>query len=252
MHINTLTAEPITREQVLEILNDDLRHDSYFMLDEEDDKRLHFDTPVDDWREVADLLDWRELAEALNEYWRIDVPEDRWKATLEPAKKKNLWHVCDLIAEHATIEVVRTPSLMGRPCRPAGMFFAIKELLARDGADVSRLIPSTPITQFSIDHLDVFVSRISPLVPGRLPKMKYDHPSDTIIIPLLISYGFMVVSIGISWWVPYLWIVFLAVFAAMYCIMQTVAGMKPTNVSFGDLTTFRDLANLLASDSSGK
>lgn len=63
--------------------------------------KLNFDTTVSEWREACDLVGWRQLAGLLNEYWDLDIPLDEWKHVLEPAEKRTLRDVCELLATEA-------------------------------------------------------------------------------------------------------------------------------------------------------
>lgn len=63
--------------------------------------KLNFDTTVSEWREACDLVGWRQLAGLLNEFWDLDIPLDEWKHVLEPAEKRTLRDVCELLATEA-------------------------------------------------------------------------------------------------------------------------------------------------------
>lgn len=60
--------------------------------------RLTLETTIAQWRTACDLMGWRQLATSLNEYWQTDIPLERWKSVLEPAEKRQLRDVCELLA----------------------------------------------------------------------------------------------------------------------------------------------------------
>jgi hypothetical protein len=57
--------------------------------------------------------------------------------------------LCERIAQGVSIPVIVPVRVLGQPCLAAGAFLTVQRLLADDGADVSAVGPSTPLT----DHL---------------------------------------------------------------------------------------------------
>ena len=153
-----------------------------------------------------------------------------------------------LLAKNIDVENVTVPTFFGRPCAPAGVFFAVRELLARDGADISRLRPSAPLSDYTIRHVSVFAGPISQLAPGALPPMKIDHPlhdqSTCLSIVCLIAF---MGSLAIAGWQPFLWIPMMFL-TALSCGWNwyTARAMCADSVTFGELQTFRDLCVALA------
>jgi len=248
MILNTLHESKPTALDILSILRDQHRHQCECDPEADPDIELSFDSSVQDWRHACDLVKWKPLALALNEHWGIDVPLSAWEGVLAPPKSRRLEDVCRLIAEHATIETVVAPTVLGRVCVPAGMFFAVRELLERDGADVRQLLPSSSISDYAVDHFRTIAGPISQIAPGLLPAIKIDHPeydraSWAMIVCLAGSFG----SLAAVTWVPFLVIFFLLGSGGCWLWMWHVARYtKPASVTFGDLKTVRDVCVTLA------
>src|SRR5262249_34632314 len=168
-------------------------------------------------------------------------------AVLEPAEAQRLEDVCAFIAEQATRPRIRPASLFGAPCLTAGVFLTIRSLLHRAGADVHRLTPSTPLAPFARRHLEVFLGPITRLAPGALPPVDIQTPVyDTTVWGSLIGLLF----IGIGSWASVPWLTIAGGFIFVVSYLTTwvaVAWFLPSRVDFGDVRTFRDLAQIIAS-----
>ncbi|MFN6207192.1 MAG: hypothetical protein ACK49R_12205, partial [Planctomycetota bacterium] len=248
MNINTLTRSKPSATDILAVLRDEHRHQCECDPEADPDIDLSFDSTIQDWRYACDLVEWKPLAIALNEQWSIDVPLSIWKPLLNPPKKQRLEGVCKLIAEHATIERVVVPSILGRRCVPAGVFFAVRELLERDGADVADFRPSSQLSSYSTDHFRALAGPVSHLAPGLLPAIKIEHPDyDRASCALIICVFGLFVSLFAVKWAPFVWIPFL--FGSVFCwfwTWQAARNTKPAAVTFGDLKTIRDVCTTLA------
>jgi len=248
MILNTLSESKPTAADILAIIRDQHRHQCECDPEADADFELSFDSTVQDWRLACDLVRWKPLAQALNEHWGIDVPLSTWATVLTPAKAKRLEGVCRLIADHTTIETVSAPVVFGRICVPAGVFYAVRELLERDGADVRQLRPSSALSGYAVDHFRTIAGPISQLAPGLLPTIKIDHPEyDRASWAMIICLIGLLASLAMVSWLPFLSIFFLLGSAACWLWMWHAARhTKPAAVTFGDLKTIRDVCVTLA------
>lgn len=248
MKMNTLFRSKATAADILAILRDQHRHQCECDPEADPDFDLSFDSSVQDWRSACDLVKWKPLALALNDQWGIDVPLSTWERVLTPPKARRLKDVCVLIAEHVTIETVAAPTVFGRVCAPAGIFFAIRELLERDGADVRQLRPSSALSDFASEHFRTIAGPVSQLAPGLLPANKIDHPEyDRASWALVICLVGLFASFAVVSWIPLLWIFFLLGSGACWLGMWHAARYtKPASVTFGELKTIRDVCMTLA------
>ncbi len=151
-----------------------------------------FATPVHEWREALDLVGWRALGQALDDQWGTSFPKAQWFAVLEPARKKTLRGVCELLATRARRAVVPPAKMLGRECASAGVFLAIRSLLVQAGA-LPDLRPSTPLGPYLEKWPEVFLQEIAGLVPGSLLFTRKNELCDTLIGPSYVFGGLLLV-----------------------------------------------------------
>ncbi|MBA3481605.1 MAG: hypothetical protein H0T51_07305 [Pirellulales bacterium] len=209
---------------------------------------LTMDSTITDWLDahLDDTWDWRSIARGMNDYWRIDVPLAVWRDAIKPFRKRTLRNVCNLIAEYALNPVIRPVVVFGTPCLPAGAFFAVKQLLHEDGANVAEVTPSCSLSTYTRIYAKTFFGPISQLNPGALPPASIYHPFMSIS-----NYfsGAGVVLIGSSLFVASPW---LTIWGVVLAFLGMVGGMVistfllPASVTFRDVNTFRDLSLVLS------
>ena len=235
---------PATPEYVLSVIVDDHRQQSQYDPEADPDAVLTLDTTVAEWRNACDLVGWRGLGRALNDYWDIRCTDRQWETVLTPASQRTLRDVCSVIASHATRQVIRPVTLLGKPCDTAGAFLTVRSLLRQAGADVRPVRPSTPLAPYLRQHVEVFLGPISRLAPGALPPVEIRTPLyDRAVIGFVAS----LVLIILGWLVSPLCAALGAVSAGFfYALVWVAAKSRPASVEFGGVQTFRDLAMVLA------
>lgn len=241
--------EPATKEYVLAVLRGTHRRNFESIAAEGDEfEDLTFDTTIGDWKDNwdFDLMLTSEFGRWLNRWWKIDCTTAEWREVLRHAGEKRLEDLCGIIASRTTQPRIRPARILGRECDEAGAFLTIRSLLADTGADPHAITPSTPLAEFTRRHAATFFGPILNLAPGALPSAKFDTPihnaifSALILSAVLAIVGWLfsapiatavgLVGIALSWaasWIASRWIL-------------------PKKVQFGDLTTFRDLARVVA------
>lgn len=247
-----ILREPVTAEYVLSVFRE--QHRLYFLLDFDmlPREELTFESTVEEWREQMDLLDWRPLGQTENELWEINLSDEEWKQVLEPEDEKTLGGVCELIARHATAPVIREETFFGKPCRPASAFLTIRALLQEAGADVSEIAPSTDLSAYSYQYGRTFLSTIANLSPGTLPRpaiMNGDSYRGADL-SLLWMTGTLPFALMFSMGMHSSWLLLIpGMFFLMYLLfrweLQLLGGKQ---LKFGELKTFRDLAELMAAE----
>jgi hypothetical protein len=236
---------PATPDYVLAVIRDWHRQQCQFDPEAEQDVELTFQTAIAEWRSSCDLLEWRQLGRALDSQWNLGRPDTAWHAVLEPAKARTLRELCEFIARGAVRPSVEPLSIMGSKCLTAGAFLAIRSLLRDAGADVDSVAPSTPLDQYARRHVAVFLGPISWLAPNALPEINmstpwYDLSSAGCFLGLLIA----TVGCFISPFVTVAGVILAVVSLAAIWISDRLR--LPSNVTFGNLRTFRDLAKVVA------
>lgn len=245
--------ERVTPEFVLEVLRDEHRQLSQVDDCVDPDVELTFETTITEWRHACDLLPWRPLGRAENKVWGMELPDKEWKRALTPGSTSTLRNVCELIASYATRPAVRPVMLFGKPCLAAGAFLAVRSMLERDGADVRKIAPSTALEPYLRAHLETFLGPISMLAPGALPavKVRWSSNCDFGTILLVVSVGLFIagcLTSAVDSLVPS---ALLLVGVMLLMIHQLFVHLvhRPASldaVQFGELRTFRDLAELLS------
>lgn len=236
-----------SREFVLEVLRDSHRQQCAFDPEADPSAQLSFETSVEQWRDACDLGGTEDLGVALNEIWGITIPRHAWEAALNPPRACTLREVCERIASQAQRALVLNAGYFGASSRSAGAFLAIRSLLVRAGADPAAIRPSAPIADVARSYPHVFLGPISMLAPGRLPIV-------TVRTPIyFVATAVFVIGIVGAWAFArgYPSVASAAALAALLGLIGTwIAArfMKPAEVRFGAIVTFRDLATTIAGD----
>ena len=130
---------PATPEYVLEVLRKvvelQIGHDA-----------LSAESSVIELIGVYDDLSWHRnelLARYMNTTFAVDIPLEEWQGAFPKPTYQSVGEVCEFIAERITRPQIRPwRSALGESL-PAGAFLTLKAMLAKAGADVSSLSPST-------------------------------------------------------------------------------------------------------------
>ena len=236
-------SEPATAEYVLEVLRDMHRHVSNSESSANARIILTFDTTINQWQEaMGDWMPWRDLADAINHFWNIRLAYDLWHDVVEPGSKKRLLELCEFIAKHICQPKIRPAQFLGSSCSTAGAFLTIRSILQRAGADASLIAPSTPLQPYTRLYYPQLLQHISHLAPGVLPEVKiHNHPFLNITAwGILIGALFLLIGNFFS---------VIGACILVICFPLNQLGYPrflPTSVEFGELKTFRDLAEVIS------
>ena len=240
--------EPATAEYILAVLRDMHRQQCQLDPIADPSASLSFDSTVAKWREACDLLGWRELGRACNQSFDIDHSDAEWRAVLVPATGKRLGAVCASIARSARRRRIRPAKIFGSECVAAGAFLTVRSLLSEVGVPAEEIAPSTALSAYTRRYSGIFLGSVSQLSPGSLPPVRfrapvYDAGSFGIMAGILcLIAGFC------SGWNP---LGIGGFFLLVVGILLTWVGarfMLPASVEFGELRTFRDLAEAMVRD----
>jgi hypothetical protein len=141
---------------------------------------------------------------------------------------------------------------MGTSCSTAGAFLAIRSLLHDAGADVHAVAPSTPLKEYTRHYAGVFLGPISSLAPNSLPEVtirtpEYDKACQVFAISCLLA----ILGFAMSWAADIPGEI-LSVFGVTLGVISWISiaiiarDVPPSEVTFGNLETFRDLATVIA------
>lgn len=244
---SSLIEAPATPEYVLEVLLDQSRQEWSKSLNifEEEEIPVTLDSPLDTLFEACHLYD-SALISIFTKNW-LGLSESDWTQVVSGPQMHTVRDFCERIAVRMTMPVISLQTFIGRTCRPASAFLAIRSLLQEAGVDVADVAPSTSLSKLTRQHLDLFLGPIAKLAPGGLSTVRVKRPIwDTnwigtaailyylTLCPLSVGYGTA----------AYLLSMFV-----LACLLIVAYGTKkrdPVRVRFGNLRTFRDLSELIA------
>jgi hypothetical protein len=250
---DTSEVVPPSADFVLEAIRESHRHQCAYDPEANPSVELSPDSTVADWRNACDLVATDDLGAALNALWEINVSRDDWRAVLEPPKQRRLREVCRLIASNAQRSIIRPAGALGAACAAAGAYWAIRGMLLRAGADPAALRPSEPIPEVARRFPEVFLGPIARLAPGRLPTVSIRTPwYDASLAVLGIGVAAMLAAQTLDWfgWIgaglmaAMIWTGIALLLTGFLCTWLT-ARLRPREVRFGDIRTFRDLAEVI-------
>lgn len=168
----------MSAEEVLAVFRTEYRYSEQFDPEEMVGCEISFETTVEEWRDACDLVSWWGLGRALNADWEIDVSDPDWKGTLEPARRRTLRDVCELIASWARLPVVEPAGLLGGRCDTVGALRAMRVVAGLHEPGALRLRPSAPLGPESGSREWALVRAALKLAPGSVePPRREDHPA---------------------------------------------------------------------------
>ncbi|WP_417397375.1 hypothetical protein [Gimesia chilikensis] len=239
--------QPATPEYVLEVLLEQARQEwsKSLTVSEEEELPVTLDSPLDTLFEACQLYD-SALISIFTKNW-LGLSESDWTQVVAGPQMHTVRDFCERIAARMTMPVISMETFIGRTCRPASAFLAIRSLLQEAGVDVAEIAPSTSLSKVTRRHLDLFLGPIAKLAPGSLPTVQVRRPVwDTnwigtaailfylLLCPLSVGYGTAAYLVSLF---------------VLACLVIAAYGTKerdPVRVRFGNLRTFRDLSELIA------
>lgn len=97
--------------------------------------------------------------------------DSKWMAALP--KDATVADLCVALADQVAVLAVEPVTVLGKPCLSAGAFLTICRLLANSGEDVTRLGPSTPLSDYLWRRPKVFEQTLPLMAPGRVPPLRF-------------------------------------------------------------------------------
>jgi hypothetical protein len=237
--------EPATPEYVLAVFADWLRQELAFGWVEEEIE-LTFETTLQAWlaTNVDVRCNWWDLGRGWNETWRMRATKQEWRAVLCPLHERTLGDVCCFIAQRAQRQRPRPVQMFGRTCLSAGAFLTIRSLLHEAGADVCRLMPSTPLDSYAYRYLGVFMGPVARLAPQALPDVNVIQHRKAQFGCLMCMLGLLCCGAG---WLTQVQTLYWsgATILVENTLLFLYAHKYLTRAEFGELRTFRDLAKAI-------
>ncbi|GJM26636.1 MAG: hypothetical protein DHS20C16_30510 [Phycisphaerae bacterium] len=246
----TLEHRSLTVEEVFASLKQ--RHDLLIESEEIDPFKLTLETKIKDWFIFSEdfARTWVFNATLINDWFNIDVPLAEWKTVLRPSNNSTLADICSFVAGHARVTRIPEPCILGRPCRTAGAFLMIRELMSKAGVNTEELRPSSLISHYRTSGLPEIISKIIQISPELRRRTSYWSRSDWLhriagailfmaTIPLVLAgihANFLILAIGLLCFASFLY-----VWCKSEQYVDTIYWVEIENVE-----SFRGLCNLLA------
>lgn len=180
----------------------------------------------------------------------FDLEFSDWFGALRSAEGDTVRDFCELIAARITMPKITLSSFCGRTCRPASVFLTIRSMMHDAGVDVADVAPSTPLEEYTRKNLELFLGPIAKLSPGSLPDFDIDDRGFLLLeclkalwhIPTLVTFFLALCGNSSS----YIFIVTISVLLFLYLLVEVKSNDKYASVQIGELRTFRDLAEKIA------
>lgn len=194
---------------------------------DEFDAKVSLQSPIENLGDLAPDLDFADV------FYAIEMPLPAARSIdglLTASQTVREW--CALLTPHMELPVVEPLVILGKPCRAGGAYLVVRELLAKAGADVSEVAPSTPLQDYVARWPRIFRYTVARLAPGVLPPVELRNP--------LLTFALLCDVLAVFWLVvaPPSAVVYLGL-----AVLTWVAWRPPFwSARFGDLATFRDLA----------
>ncbi len=187
------------------------------------------DSPLKTLLEVCGFDCYDELLFCLLDWF--DFRKSARSEALFSAQVETTRDFCESIAARAMMPNIRLVSFCGKTCLPASVFLAIRSLLAAEGADVSKIAPSTALHEYTRAFPETLLISMKRFV------------RDIWGIPVLLALIYSVAHQN-----AYADLVAWAIIIYVFLILITVKDENalPVRIGFGELQTFRDLAELIA------
>ena len=146
-----IRTRPMTSDEVLATLIDQQRDDFGETL-------LASVTPASPVKALFDtypILPWGDIANSLNAMFELSVSLDEWRPVLLPKRRRTVGALCDFIARRATILDIQPVTVMGDTSLAAGVFLAMRHILAAwapTSRTCDRRHPSPPTSALNSTH----------------------------------------------------------------------------------------------------
>ena len=141
-----------------------------------------------------------DLAKVLSDLLDVALPKEALKELVSTPEETRLLELCSALAPQTTVLDLKPAHVFGVDCLSAGVFFAVRQLLAEAGANVDRLRPSTRIDNHLYRHPEAFVTIRRHMCPAKTDLVSWTPPG-SVGCGLIWGIGFVAWLVGIILWV---------------------------------------------------
>jgi hypothetical protein len=225
-------------QEVLQILID-----SYYFQSELDPQVnkgevFTYDTLIDDWRDLCNLLPPDRLAEYYHEIFNLSTDQEELKELLNN-KDNTLKTFCDYVAANGKKEILSPVVSMGVECLEASIFKALKHKLESKGFDTREFKPGAELESFLKIRGSILVESVIHLAPGALSRYSYKDNLLSRTGSWIIGISLIALSIALVTGTGY-WLTGVA-FTAGFISIWIGSKLKPAELKVQNFHTVRDL-----------
>jgi hypothetical protein len=226
-------------EEVLRIFQANYLQQQQFDPEVELGEELTFETTIEEWRNICDLLKPHELSGYFNYFFELNIPVDKWLLILQPQETKCLEDLCKFISENAVKPLIKPVKLFGTDCQSAATFKHLISKFESKGIEVKDIQPSSLVEPFAMKNLGILIEEVNKINPSTLPPVEYKSNFFYNTAGNLFLLGFILLIVSI--WVSNLvWPIVIS-FSSGVIFSWIGSKFKPSKTSFAGITTFRDL-----------
>jgi hypothetical protein len=193
---------------------------------------------------------WSSIATYFNNWFRVKIDGETWRAVLQPKQSCTLGPVCDLIATHALAPAIEREVDGVRMDWADAAFRSVLLVLNESGVSIKGIEPETRLIPYLRARPDAFINHVSRLSPGRMPALRTTNHALHLLVALAAAV--------IVWWLlqwlfpgypwPRLWGLQPIVVFSLIAIAIAMLSYKRLVVRrLGELSTFDDLCYALVS-----
>jgi len=230
-----------TPEDILQILKDSYNFQSVFDPEVDAGTKLTFDTSVEDWISICDLVGPKKLAAYYQRLFDISGSSIVLENILV-SEKSNLRDFCNYLAEQADRKLVMPIVVMGAPCLTAAIFKTLMRNLADNGVDVKDVRPDSSLAPlFTKKDAGKWLEQVSKLAPGTIGAFRYkENRIQQTGAYLIGASAIMLIIVSLLW--QFHWTLLLSI--ALGIIVLLIGDyLRPAYVNIDKYNTVRDLIN---------
>ena len=202
-------------------------------------EELTFDTTIGEWIDICDLVEPRQLGKHFNDFFESNISIEKWSSVLLPRHSKSLKELCDFIALNTMKPEIKPVRLFGSDCQSAATFRYLIKKFKEKGIEVKDIKPSSLLEPFAKDNLGILIEEVNKVNPLALPQVVYKSNYLYHWGGIFFALAFLLMIISI--WISNLIWVWLSLFSIGMLFCWIGSKYKPRQVSFHEITTFRDL-----------
>ncbi len=128
-----------SKEEILELLIAQYKFQIEFDPVVVKGMNFNFQSSIFTWRDSCDLIAPKGLAKIYHQRFKIDRPLLELENMLTNEYHNTLSDFCEYLSKHAKRETIVPIKLLGKNCRTAAIFKALKKHLIEEGIDATEL-----------------------------------------------------------------------------------------------------------------